>query len=226
MEWEMSALPAPKIGREPEGFTLLEVMVALTVLAIGLMGSALLMTNSYKFSVRSRYMAEAAQLASEKLEDLNRFPAIDEHVTVMSGDNECGLTSINCEGSIASDASPQQITVSGSTYTVNYFDSVYMSTGTGQIQETYQTATGSSPQYATLTFSPNGTIPSVTTATTAPTAGETFDRRWMIEQDQPVTGVRRVTVLVTLKDYSISASTGSTNAPASPVTFQMSMVRP
>ncbi len=201
--------------------------MALTILAIGLMGSALLMTNSYKFSVRSRYMAEAGQLASEKLEDLNRCPAIDEHVTVMSGDNDCGLTSINCEGSISSDAAPQQITVSGSTYTVNYFDSVFMSTGTGQIQETYQTATGSSPQIRHFNFQPQcGTIPTVTTATTAPTAGETFDRRWMIEQDQPVAGVRRVTVLVTLKDYSVSASTGSTNAPASSVTFQMSMVRP
>ena len=218
--------PARSGGGTPDGFTLLEVLVALTVLAIGLMASALLMTNSYKFSVRSRYMAEAAQLASEKLEDLNRFPTTDEHITVMSGDNQCGLTSINCEGSLTTDASPQAITVGGTTYTVNYWDSVFMSTGNGQMQETYQTATGSTPQFATLTFSPNGQIPAVTTSTTAPLAGETFDRRWTIEMDQPVTGVRRITVLVTLKDYSISASTGSTTTPASAVTFQMSMVRP
>ena len=218
--------PAHSGGGTPDGFTLLEVLVALTVLAIGLMASALLMTNSYKFSVRSRYMAEAAQLASEKLEDLNRFPTTDEHITVMSGDNQCGLTSINCEGSLTTDASPQAITVGGTTYTVNYWDSVFMSTGNGQMQETYQTATGSTPQFATLTFSPNGQIPAVTTSTTAPVAGETFDRRWMIEMDQPVTGVRRITVLVTLKDYSIGASTGSTTTPASAVTFQMSMVRP
>ena len=222
----MSLFPAHKRGVEPEGFTLLEVMVALTVLAIGLMASALLMTNSYKFSVRSRYMAEAAQLASETLEDLNRFPVTDEHITVMPGDNQCGLTGVNCEGSIAADASAQQITVGETTYTVNYWDSVFMSTGNGQMQETYQTQTGSSPQYATLTFSPNGQIPVVSTSTTAPMAGETFDRRWMIEMDQPVTGVRRVTVLVTLKDYSISPSAGSTTTPSSPVTFQMSVVRP
>jgi prepilin-type N-terminal cleavage/methylation domain-containing protein len=221
----MCKLPA-RSGMDPEGFTLLEVLVSLTVLAIGLMASSLLMTNSYKYSVRSRYMSEAAQLASEKLEDLCRFPTTDEHVTVMSGDNECGLTSINCEGSISADAAAQQITTGGSTYTVNYWDSVFMSTANGQLQETYQTVTGASPQYATLTFSPNGTIPAITTSTTAPTAGETFDRRWMIEQDQPVAGVRRVTVLVTLKDYSIGASTGSTTTPASAVTFQMSTVRP
>ena len=70
----MCKLPARSGGMEPEGFTLLEVLVSLTVLAIGLMASSLLMTNSYKYSVRSRYMSEAAQLASEKLEDLCRFP--------------------------------------------------------------------------------------------------------------------------------------------------------
>jgi prepilin-type N-terminal cleavage/methylation domain-containing protein len=212
--------------RTDDGFTLLEVLVALSVLAVGLMGSAALMTNSYKFSVRSRYMAEAAQLASEKLEDMGRYPTTDEHVTVMTGDNECGLTSINCEGSIASDATPQSITVGGSTYTVNYYDSVFMSTANGTMQETYQTVTGTTPQYATLTFSPNGLTPTLTTSASAPTAGETFDRRWMVEQDQPVAGVRRVTVLVTLMDYSISPSTGNTSTPSSPITFQMSMVRP
>jgi prepilin-type N-terminal cleavage/methylation domain-containing protein len=222
----MCQSPARKGRTAPEGFTLLEVLVALTVLAIGMMGSALLMSNSYKYSVRSRYMAEAGQLASEKLEDLNRFPTTDEHITVMSGDNECGLTGINCEGSISSDAAAQQITVGGSTYTVNYYDSVYMSTGNGQIQETYQTVTGTSPQYATLTFSPSGALPVVTTASSAPTAGETFDRRWMIEMDQPVTGVRRVTVLVTLMDLSVSANSGTQAQTSSPVKFQMSLVRP
>ena len=222
----MCKFPARSGGMRPEGFTLLEVMVSLVVLAIGLLASALLMSNSYKYSVRSRYMAEAGQLASEKLEDLNRFPSQDEHVVVMPGDNQCGLTGINCEGSITSDATPQQITVGGTTYTVNYSDAVFMSTANGQMQETYQTATGANPQYSTLTFSPNGLVPTLTTSTTAPTAGETFDRRWMIEQDQPVAGVRRITVLVTLMDFSISASTGSTTTPSSPVTFQMSMVRP
>jgi len=43
-----------------------------------------------------------------------------------------------------------------------------------------------------------------------------FKRRWLIEQNQPVAGVRRVTVLVSLQGQ----------AAASAVTFQMSMVRP
>jgi hypothetical protein len=44
----------------------------------------------------------------------------------------------------------------------------------------------------------------------------TFDRRWVIEQDKPVAGVRRITVLVILADKTIQP----------PVTYQMSMVRP
>jgi hypothetical protein len=58
----------------------------------------------------------------------------------------------------------------------------------------------------------------------------TFKRNWVIEQDPVVngvtiTGVRRVTVLVTLMGTPISHSIFY--APlAVPVTFQMSMVRP
>jgi hypothetical protein len=111
---------------------------------------------------------------------------------------------------------PATITVSGTSYTIYYSDAVFISAANGQLQETYQTAGGASPQYATLTFSPNGQTPAVTTTTTAPTVGETFDRRWVIEQNLPVTGVRRITVLVTLLDNTVQP----------PITFQMSMVRP
>lgn len=211
--WEMRT---SRQAAEQGGFTLLEVLVSITILTIGLMASALLMSNTYRFTVRSRFMAEAAQLASEKLEDLNRFPQIDAHITVPTGATTCGITGATCEGSLTSDLAPQSITVNGATTTVNYSDAVFISTANGQMQETYQTAGGSSPQYATLTFSPNGQTPAVTTSTTAPSTGETFDRRWVIEQDQPVVGVRRVTVLVTLMDATIKP----------PITFQMSMVRP
>ena len=42
----------------------------------------------------------------------------------------------------------------------------------------------------------------------------------MIEMNQPVTGVRRITVLVTLMDYSISASTGYDHSPRLPLPFK------
>ena len=242
--------PPCRRREEGRGFSLLEVLVAIFVLTIGLMASALLMSNTYKYSTRSRYMAEAAQLASEKLEDLNRFPVSttngvnypDPHVFVPSS-NTCQLSSSttgsSCVGSISpamtctgeghcttnSAATPISVTVgesgAGGTYsniaaTVSYSDSVFLSAANGTISETYQTVGGASPNYSTLSYSPSGITPTPSNSSTAPTQGETFDRRWVIEQDQPIAGVRRITVLVTLMDQTIWP----------PVTFQMSMVRP
>ena len=251
----MCQLPTRRQKVKPDGFTLVEVVVSISILAVGLMGAALLMSTTYKYSVRSRYMAEAAQLASEKLEDLNRYPAVivpvgnvnvvepDEHIFVPSGSNTCGLAGASCVGSITAAltctgvgqctpvaaAAPLQInagdagaggTESPGASLISYSDSVYISTSNtaglnGALQETFQSATGANP-YTTLTFSPNGTTPVPSKSATAPTVGETFDRRWVIEQDQPVAGVRRITVLVTLMDQTIYP----------PVTFQMSLVRP
>lgn len=252
----MCQFPAHKRATEIDGFTLLEVLVAMTVLAIGLMSAAVLMSTTYKSSVRSRYVAQAAQLASEKLEDLGRYPAAisndvvnpDPHIFVPAG-SSCQITAsttgTNCVGSIApaltcsspgdctfnaisATYSPLSITASESgaggtvantsvTATISYSDSVYVSATNGQMQETYQTAGGASPMYTTLTFSPNGNTPVQSKSTSPPSdAGETFDRRWVIEQDEPIPGVRRVTVLVTLMDQTVQP----------PVTYQMSAVRP
>jgi len=248
--WEVFQFLRPKCANLEAGFTLLEVLVAIAILTVGLMGAALLMTSTYKGSVRSRYMAEAAQLASEKLEDLNRFPArlssggsvyVDPHIFVPSGEDDCGIPAENCVGTVTpaltcsgqgrctpnAAASPQSITagqvgagasgtISIAAATVNYSDSVFLGAVQGAISETYQTTAGATPSYSTLTYTPNGATPVPTTSTTAPTAGETFDRRWVIEQDQPLAGLRRVTVLVTLMDSSVQP----------PVTFEMTMVRP
>lgn len=234
----MCQLPTPRQTAAPDGFTLMEVLVSITILAIGLMGSALLMSNTYKFSVRSRYMAEAAQLASEKLEDLNRFPMNDFHVMVNPGDNgQCPIAGESCEGSIMpaiicnngtcnpnplpAAISPANISANGNTYAVSYSDAVFISAtntanGNGSLQETYQNLINGNVVYETLTFSPSGQTPvAVDSPNPPPNSGETFDRRWVIEQDQPVVGVRRVTVLVTVMDQTIQP----------PVTFQMSMVR-
>lgn len=237
-----------------QGFTLLEVLVSIAVLSIGLLAASLLMSTTFKSSVRSRYVAEAAQLASEKLEDLGRYPAQisndivypDAHIFVPSGQT-CQITSSttgsSCVGSISpaltcasqgnctfnaisSTYSPLTITadetgaggtLANSAGTVAYSDAVYLSATNGVVTETYQTASGSTPNYATLTFSPNGQTPTITNSSSAPSAGgETFDRRWVIEQDQPVAGVRRITVLVTLMDQTVQP----------PLTYQMTMVRP
>jgi hypothetical protein len=72
------------------------------------------------------------------------------------------------------------------------------------------------PTYNTITHLPDGTVSSTVTAaapTTSPDMMQ-FRRRWVVEKDKPVAGVRRITVAVSL------------HSPAGPpVNFQMSMVR-
>jgi len=209
-------------------------MVAIVVLTIGLMSSAMLMANVYRYTVRSRYMALSSQLASEELEDLSRWPVpvttnstfTDPHIQVPAGSNTCGITGETCIGSLTADVGPQTFTdSSGSNTYVSYYDSVSLSTQNGAMSETYKMPCTGNPDgtgsYVTVIYSPNGQTPNSNASpapcyANPPLAAMTFSRRWVIEQDQPVVGVRRITVLVTLKDLTIQP----------PVTFQMSMVRP
>ncbi len=62
------------------GFTLAEVMVAIVILAVGLLGLAALMAQLTGTSGQSRYMGTEVMLASEKLEDLNRLPVGDANL--------------------------------------------------------------------------------------------------------------------------------------------------
>jgi prepilin-type N-terminal cleavage/methylation domain-containing protein len=188
------------------GFTLIELMVAIGILVTGLMAMALLMTRVYQQTVRSRYMAMAATLASEKLEDLNRFPSSDPHV--------CGVAGTP-RGSLTADTGPVSVTCNSVTTSVNYYDTVTTNTYQGGMSETYETLSGTTTKYSTQAFSPDGVFQAPTESTTPP-VGTTFKRRWVIEQDTPTPGVRMITVGVTLLDNTIQ--------PA--VTFQMSMVRP
>jgi prepilin-type N-terminal cleavage/methylation domain-containing protein len=195
--------------RQQRGFTIIETIVAIAVLTIGLVGAAALMTQMLGNSGRSRYMSIAAMLASEKLEDLNRFPANDPAIAVVGGATA---------GSLAADTS-QTVTVGANTENVDYYDVVQLSSGNGGISETSsgKDATGATV-FTTITHKPDGTVVSTVAGALPQLAQDTliFNRRWVIEGDQPVSGVRRVTVLVTLKNPVLSQT----------VTFQNSMVRP
>lgn len=191
------------------GFTLIETLAAIVVLSIGLVGMAVLMSNMMTGGARSRYMSEAAMLASEKLEDLERYPAADPEVAVTSGATA---------GSLTADVTAT-VTSNGNTDNVDYFDTIQLSSMGGNISETSSGKDSSgNTNYVTISHSPNGAVTSTTSSTApAPTADTlTFARRWTIEKDAPVGGVRRVTVLVTLTNPVLVKS----------VTFQMSMVRP
>jgi type IV pilus modification protein PilV len=62
-------------ARRQAGFTLIETMVSIAVLTVGLLSVAALMSQTADTSAHSRYLSTASMLASEKLEDLSRFPS-------------------------------------------------------------------------------------------------------------------------------------------------------
>lgn len=186
------------------GFTLIEVMVAVAILTIGLMSTALLISRTLTDTDRARKMSLAALLASEKLEDLNRWPAADPHVAVPGG---------GVAGSLVVDTTAN-VNVGGVITPVNYFDDILEGQTAGAYSET---VSGVDPVtgavvFTTTTHAPDGTV--TTTVSNAAPAPGTFKRRWIIEADQPVVGVRRITVRVTNND------------PVRPVVFQMTTVRP
>lgn len=169
--------------------------MAITVLAIGLSAMAALVAQTLGGTERARYMALATTLASEKLEDLSRYPAATPVVTQLVAG-----------GSLSSD-------------TTGYNDNVDLSNTTGQIAESIPTSTG----YSNIIHLATGEVQVVPNASTPPSAGSgtmVFHRQWFIEADPVVNGVtltgsRRITVLVTMTNQSVKP----------PVSFQMSMVR-
>ena len=188
------------------GFSLLEVMISLLILAVGLLALAALISKADSSTGRSRYMSTAGLLATEKLEELNRLPADDPAIKIPVG------TSV---GSLTANVGP--VTVDGSR--LSYFDNVYLSSGnSGQISVT--TTKSDATGYLTQIQTPDAGTKAGTTAATppAPTSDMlNFQRRWLIESDIPglPPGVRRVTVVVTLVNGSALP----------PVNFQMSAVR-
>ena len=180
------------------GFSLLEVLFAITILAIGLSAMAALVAQSLAGTERARYLALATTLASEKLEDLRRWSPVAPEVAA--------------GGSLATD--------SPAATNEDFYDNVDLSNTNGQIAESTATSTG----YSNIVHQATGEVdvtPSSSTPVSSGSGTLVFHRRWLIESPPTVggvtlTGSRRVTVLVTLTNQSVSP----------PVSFQMSMVRP
>jgi Tfp pilus assembly protein PilV len=192
---------------------MLELAISIAILMVGLVGVASMFGRIWGSTSYSEYMIQASTLASEKLEDLNRYPEGDPNVVVTSGTTAGSLTA-------DTDAS---VTSNSVTDTVDYFDEVFMDPSAGSISETVATGTSPSYTYTTTTHNPNGTI--TTTTATSLTADTTnaiqFERRWLIEKSPTIggtvmTNMRRITVLVTVMNASIQP----------PVVFQLSVVRP
>src|SRR5215470_18129548 len=141
----MEASQFNKKRSRQRGFTLLETIAAIAILTIGLLAMAGLMSSMTTNSAQSRYMSGASVLATEKLEELSRYPASDPMVTVNSGS----------VGSLTSDST------SGS---IRYYDDVQLSAMSGAITST---SSDSSGNFNTIVHSANGTI-TTSSSTTAP----------------------------------------------------------
>lgn len=191
------------------GFTLIETLVAMFILSVGLVTLGSLAAQTLSGTTRTHYAALAADLASEKLEDLGRWPTFDPNIYAAAG------TTV---GSLSSDQSANVTSGGIPTELVNYYDDVEISDSQGAISETVSHVSGGVTTYNTTSHNPDGTITTSTSvsATTADVGAFSFHRRWTIEMDQPVTGLRRITVLVTLENGFVQP----------PVTVQMTMVRP
>lgn len=188
---------------------MIETVIAIAILAVGLLGIAALLAQLGGNSTQSRYMSTEALLASEKLDDLNRYPYGDPAIAVPNG-NTAGSLTADTTATVTVGAFPPEV--------VDYFDTVRISAGNGNMVETVsgKDALGN-PQFTTTTHAPDGSI-TVTTAATAPGATAdmlTFSRRWVIEQNVAglPAGVRRFTVQVNLTN------------PVLPATLQASMLR-
>lgn len=197
----ISSIRPAKTVSSNAGFSILELLIAVAVLVVGLAGVAALVGQTLGGTEKARYLALATTLASEKLEDLNRYPATTPPVNQITGG-----------GSLTSDTT--------NTGGYNCFDDVDLSNTNGQVGESYQT---SSSTYSTIVHQATGEV-DVNPTNTAPVSSGSgtmvFHRRWLIEQDPTVNGVtltgsRRITVLVSMP---------SQKDP--PITFQMSAVRP
>jgi prepilin-type N-terminal cleavage/methylation domain-containing protein len=190
------------------GFTLVEVLVSIVVLVVGLVSLSSLAAKTLFGTRRSQFSGMAANLASEKLEDLNRWPSWDPNVYAASG------TTV---GSLAADTSAS-VTSNGITETIAYFDDVETSNANAAVSETVSQQIAGVTTFVTTSHKPDGTtvVTSNPTATTSDVNATAFHRRWIIEKDQPIIGVRRITVVVTLSNSYMNP----------PVSFQTSMVRP
>ncbi len=208
----------------------------MVVLAIGLLSVAAQIAATMEAGTRSRYMSMASILASEKLDSLNKYPSGELTVTTATTQYETGTA----ESTDPTDANLWPGGALSSTpcaTTDQWCDEVTVSESSGADYET-QTQMVMNPGSNPPTFSPvTATIVHTNTGCVGtpaacgvpgPGAGTaaTFTRRWLITSGPTITsvagasvtanGVRRITVIVTK----------NINVFSTPVSFQISMVRP
>lgn len=89
-------MSAVSSSRKSQGFSMIEVLVALVVLAIGLLGFALLQTMNLRFTQSANYRTQATNLAYDLLDQMraNRYQAA--WYTTAASFNAGAVSNIEC----------------------------------------------------------------------------------------------------------------------------------
>jgi type II secretory pathway pseudopilin PulG len=88
----MDMVLRPSVRKSEAGLTLIEVLVAATVLALALLALAPMFTTAVKSNASAYQLTNTTTLAREKLEELSGFPRDDPRLTVPDGSNAIGPT--------------------------------------------------------------------------------------------------------------------------------------
>jgi type IV pilus assembly protein PilV len=72
---------AGKLPRDSRGFTLIEVLMALLILTVGLLGLLQSVNIAYEHTLRNRLRDEAAAIAEEQLNVMRLNPSLDSFTT-------------------------------------------------------------------------------------------------------------------------------------------------
>jgi prepilin-type N-terminal cleavage/methylation domain-containing protein len=76
-----------RFRRHESGLTLIEVLVAATILALALLGLAPMFTGAVRSNASANQMTNANTLAREKLEELSGYPRNNPRLAVLTGQN-------------------------------------------------------------------------------------------------------------------------------------------
>ena len=80
---------------DKKGFSLVELLVALCLFSVGMLGTAGVIVSTHDASAHAREFSEAVSLAEAKLEQLNLVPYAD--LETECADGTSGSYSIHCE---------------------------------------------------------------------------------------------------------------------------------
>lgn len=91
-------------GRRQRGFSMIEVLIALVVLAIGLLGFALLQTMNLRYTQSANYRTQATNLAYDLLDQMraNRLSAAQYSNATFAVGAVSGANAANCSRPVGS----------------------------------------------------------------------------------------------------------------------------